>query len=463
MATAQQVEQDIALYPSTITPPARPLPAYKFFWKFLRNPLSVLPQQVYEEPIVLYRSPAGMTVVWVTDPELTEQVLQNKEDVFVKTPLEKRVFSRSLREGVLTADGPQWRWQRRVISPVFRHAELLGYVPTISQSGNELVERWRRGGRAVRRIDRDMTDVTFTVVARTLLAGGEPAESDAIKRAGTTYLSHIPWEMVWELLHLPDWLPHPAVWQLNRSARTMRRSAGNIIERRRATAETDNDLLGRLLAARDPDTGAPMDDEMLIDNLLTLLVAGHETTAKALTWALYLLARAPQWQARLREEVRQVAGDAPIDAVHLEQLVAVDRVLKETMRLYPPAPVIARRPVRDTELAGLPIPADSQVVIPMYCVHRHRALWDDPDRFEPDRFSTNRAAGMPRTQYMPFGAGARTCIGMSFAMIEAKALLATFVRSARFEWDGRHMPQPVSRITLRPQGGMPLFVSCDDS
>ena len=145
-----------------------------------------------------------------------------------------------------------------------------------------------------------------------------------------------------------------------------------------------------------------------ICRVLTLLVAGHETTAKALTWSLYLLARAPAWQQRMRDEVRHVAGDAPIDAGHLEQLDVTERVLKEAMRLYPPAPVMARRPLRDIELGGHHIPADSQVVIPLFCVHRHRALWDDPDRFDPDRFTAARVATLPRTQYMPFGAGART-------------------------------------------------------
>jgi cytochrome P450 len=201
-----------------------------------------------------------------------------------------------------------------------------------------------------------------------------------------------------------------------------------------------------------------MSEAQLVDNLLTFLAAGHETTAKALTWALYLLARAPQWQDRLRREVQGVAGAAPVDAGHLERLVETRAVVEETMRLYPPAPIVARQATSATRLGDTPIPEGSVVMIPIFALHRHRRLWQDPDRFDPERFLAGRRGGIARTQFMPFGFGPRTCIGMSFAMIEATAILATLVRAARFEWDGKHLPEPVSRVTLRPKGGMPLSV-----
>lgn len=448
------------LYPPTITPPVQPLPIYRFAWRFLRNPLLALPQQVYEDRFVVLKNPGAPAIAWVTAPELTERVLQNKDNLFVKTPLEKRVFKRSIREGVLTSDGPEWRWQRRVIAPLFRHSELSGYVPAMAEAAQQLTERWQSENSDTRVIDSDMADVTFSVIARTMLAGGEPAESETIKHGGERYLAHVPWEMLWELLGVPQWLPHPAVFALNRSAGQMRTAVEAIITRRRNSGVDDaQDLLGQLLKARDPDTDRPMSDELLVDNLLTLLMAGHETTAKALTWSLYLLARAPEWQARVREEVRQVAGDGLISKENIQSLEVTERVLKESMRLYPPAPVMARQPVREFDLEGTIIPAGSQVVIPIFCVHRHRQLWDDPDRFDPDRFLPERAADIPRAQYMPFGVGARTCIGMSFAMLEATVLLATFVRAAKFDWDGTHLPEPISRVTLRPKGGMPLRVT----
>ena len=171
------------------------------------------------------------------------------------------------------------------------------------------------------------------------------------------------------------------------------------------------------------------------------------------TWA-----RAPEWQDRVRAEVTAVAGSGPIEAQHIARLAVTERVIKESMRLYPPVPVIVRMPVADTTLGDVAVRAGAQVVIPIYAIHRHRQLWSDPDRFDPDRFLPEAEKAMPRMQYMPFGAGPRICIGMSFALVEAVALLATFVRAARFDWDGRHLPEPVSRVTLRPKGGMPLMV-----
>ena len=459
MATTVHPTTTSALVPPTIEPPNEPLSLPVFCYRFIKNPLLALPQPAYEEPIFVYR-PSGdkALVAWVTDPELTETILQNKDNAFIKTTLELRALGRPLGDGVLTSDGAQWRWQRHAIAPLFRHNEILGYVPAMAAAADELVDQWRSDDSATRQIETDMTDVTFSVFARTMLVGGEPAESAAIKRATDAYLSAVPWEMVWELVRMPQWLPHPMVWRLNQTARGVRRAVAGIIARRRSDSENGTDLLARLLQARHPETGAPMDDERLIDNLLTLLLAGHETTAKALTWSLYLLARAPDWQQRVRDEVRSVVGDQPMSPDLIDRLELTERVLKESMRLYPPVPVMARRPVHDITLGGQDIPAGTQVVIPMYCVHRHRALWSDPDEFRPDRFLPENTRRMPRTQYMPFGAGARTCIGMSFAMVEAKVLLATFLRAAHFGWDGSHLPTPVSRITLRPKGGMPLGV-----
>jgi cytochrome P450 len=201
-----------------------------------------------------------------------------------------------------------------------------------------------------------------------------------------------------------------------------------------------------------------MPDELLIDNLLTFFMAGHETTAKALTWTLYLLARAPDWEERILREVREVAGDGPLKGEHIDKLVITTQVLKESMRLYPPAPIMSRQATVDTELAGVPIKAGTQVIIPIYAIQRHRRRWRDPDHFEPSRFAPENEAQIPRYHYMPFGAGPRICIGMAFAMIEGIAILASLVRAASFQRTPGNDPEPVSRITLRPAGGMRLAV-----
>jgi cytochrome P450 len=447
-----------ALYPPTVVAPEQPLKLRSSLMTYVSNPLRVISRPVYEEPIVVFQPTPSRTVVWVTRPDLVEQVLLRGFEDFHKTEVERRVLGGSLGDGVLTSNGAHWRWQRRAMAPLFRHQEILTYVSEMAGAADALASRWHRAGRGVQAVDDDMIDVTFDVIARTMLTGGVPAEAALIKKAGSAFLAKSSWELAWALLKLPTWLPHPGTWPMRRAARRLRGAVGDIVARRRADGTTGDDLLGRLLAARNPETGAAMDDEHVISNLVTLLEAGHETTARALTWTLYLLARAPEWQDRVRAEVLAIAGRGPIEAAHVEQLTITERVVKEAMRLYPPAPVVVRSPTEEVKLADVTIRPRSQVVIPIYAIHRHRKLWADPDRFDPDRFLPDREKAMPRTQYMPFGAGPRICLGMSFAQVEAVVLLATFVRAARFDWDGRHLPEPVSRVTLRPRGGMPLMV-----
>ncbi len=448
-----------ALYPPTVTPPPRPLPLRKFVFRFLKNPLLALPQGAYEEPIMALKR-RNSPIFWVTRPDLVEEILIRRAADFIKTPAEKRVFRRTLKDGVLSSDGQLWRWQRRTMAPLFRPSEILNYVPSMAEPAEELLAKWRQAEPgSIQRIDHAMTEATFSVIARTMLKGGEPSEAAIIKRVTAQSLNHISWDIMYGLLRLPQWMPHPASWMLKRSAEQLRGSVHAIIARRKAEGGEGEDLLGRLLAARDPETGEPMSMDQLINNLLTLLEAGHETTSRGLAWTLYLLSRSPGWQETVRAEVASVCGEGRIEAGHVNELRLTQQVLKESMRLYPPVPVMSRFACKPIELAGMQVPAGSITIIPIFCIHRHKQLWADPGRFDPTRFSPEREAGYPRTQFMPFGAGPRICLGNSFAMAEATVILATLIRGARFEWDGRHNPEPVSRVTLQPRGGMPLKVT----
>ena len=460
MAEIAQSTPDTWLYPPTVTAPPAPLPLFKFLYRFISNPLLSLPQPVYEEPIVVHWTTPKTCLAWICAPALTEEILLDKQGTFIKNDFEERILGPVLGDGILVAEGQHWRWQRRTMAPLFRHSDIRDYVPTMSAAAEETAEQWRSQGanKQIRAVDQDMIDLTFAIIARTMLAGGEPAETEIIKRAGADYLRNISWEMAFTLLKLPRWLPHPAKPLMRRSAKQLLSAVKDIVARRRAQPDLGDDLMARLLAARDPETNEPMSDQQVVYNLLTLLEAGHETTARALTWTLYLLARSPSWQDRVRDEVRNVAGDAAITAEHMDELHVTERVLKEGMRLYPPAAVIARTPSKPTRVGNHNFKPGDQLVIPIYCVHRHSLLWDDPNRFDPDRFLPEAEAKRPRTQFMPFGGGPRLCIGMSFAMAEAKVILATLVRAARFEWDGEYVPEPISRVTLRPRHGMPLRV-----
>lgn len=455
-----QTRPSQALYPPTVTPPERPLPIWRFLPAFVRNPLRSLPRQLYEDERVLVVPRGGALIVWVSSPRLVQQILLADVEAVHKSPVEKRVFNASLAGSVLVADGSQWRWQRRALAPLFRPADMQAHVPAMTAAAQAQVERWQaQGPAATRPVDKDMLKATYDVILSTMLVGGRSAEAEAILEASEAYLARVSWELAYALLGFPTWLPHPATGQMRRAAEQLRTSVTTLMTRRRAEGGTQSDLLGRLLSARHPDTGEPMPDALIVSNLLTLLEAGHETTAKALTWTLYLLARSPQWQARVRDEITTVAGSDPITADHVARLPITQRVIKESMRLYPPAPVMAREPQVALDLDGLHVPPRSQIVIPIYAIHRHRLLWEDADRFDPDRFLPEAEANRPRTQYMPFGGGHRVCIGATFAMLEATAMLATFVRAAHFDWDGTHCPEPISRVTLRPEGGMPLHVT----
>lgn len=447
-----------ALYPPHAEPAdvAQSLP--RFIARFIRNPLTALPRQVYEESIVTLPS-VGDRIAWVADPALVERVLLTEQESFPKTPLDKRALGPALGSSILTSEGAEWRWQRKTAAPPFRHAEILAYVPAMTDAADKQLGRWSaRPEGAIAEIDGVMTVTTFDVISRTVLAGCGQAEGDVIRSAGQEFLEPISWPIAYGMLGLPDWLWHPGRGRMLRAAARQRAAVAAVIQRRRTEPGMPGDILARLLAARHPETGEPMSDDQLVDNLTTFLAAGHETTAKALTWALYLLARAPSWQERIRDEVRTVAGTRPIAPAGIESLAVTTRVVKEAMRLYPPAPVLTRLASEDVTLGPKHLTKGTLVVIPIYAVHRHRKTWVDPDRFDPDRFLPEHERDHHRAQFMPFGFGPRTCIGASFAMIEVVTLLATLVRGAAFEWDGRHRPEPVSRVTLRPKGGMPLKV-----
>lgn len=454
-----ELQSSQALYPRTVTPPAEPLSLFRFVLRFIENPLLAVPQQAYEERLVAQES-ADRAIFWVSAPDLVEDLLLRNGDKLEQSPVQKRVFRRALRDGVLSSDGDLWRWQRRTMAPLFRPAEILTYVPEMAAPAEDTLKQWRKSAPgSLQNIDDAMIDATFAVIMRTMLKGGVTKEAEIIRRTSEQVLKYVTWEMLYGSFRLPLWLPHPASWRLERGARRMRKAVRDIIGRRMREADSAaaNDLLARLMAARDPATGDPMSMERLINNLLTLLEAGHETTSRALSWTLYLLARAPEWQDAVRGEVRSVLGDQPVEGRHIEQLKVTQQVLKESMRLYPPVPVLSRVVTQRFRIGGVDFPQGCVTLIPIYCIHRHKQVWDDPECFDPSRFAPEND-DYPRTQYMPFGAGSRICLGASFAMAEATAILATLIRGAEFEWDGIVDPEPVSRVTLQPKGGISLKV-----
>lgn len=444
------------LVPPRIVPPAQPLRGLAFVARFVRNPIAVVPQAVYDGDLVRYERGAR-SIVWITAPALIKQVLLEERDKFLKLA-QIRLLSPLLGKGILTSEGADWRWQRQASAPMFRPQELSGFVPTFVRAANAVIARWRARPGAVQPMDRDMTEATFEVVSATLLPSADARLPQAIERSTGLFQRSGAWGQLFAIANLPNWLPPPGRRSMAGAVQAMREAATALIAERRAGGTAKDDLLHRLMQARDPESGQSMNDEQLVDNLLTFYLAGHETTAKALTWTLYLLARSPEWTRALQQEIDGVTGGSEVDAGHIEQLVLTQQVLKESMRLYPPVPLMTRQAVADTQFGTHPVRAGTSVVMPIYAIHRHTQRWRDPDAFDPERFAPGREAAMPRYQYLPFGAGPRICIGMGFAMLEATAMLATLLRGASFAPIAGRDPVPVARVTLIPGGGMPLEV-----
>jgi cytochrome P450 len=447
------------LIPPRVTPPARPLGRLAFLGRFVRNPLAAIPQAVYEEDLV----PVGRAnprAIWVTSPELVKTVLLDERDKYRKI-VQIRLLAPLLGKGILTSEGDDWRWQRRAAAGMFRAPDLKSFVPTFVRAAETVLARWREAPPAsTHAIDADMTRATFDVISSTLLPSTDEGFMAGMQRSVNALQRFGGWDILYAYLQLPRWAPRPGGIAKARAMGWLRGAVMDLVRARKAARHAPDDLLQRLIAARDPESGAAMDDEQLVDNLLTFYLAGHETTAKALTWTLYLLARSPEWHARVRDEVERVTGGAPVAGEHLAQLVHTEQVLKESMRLFPPAPMMSRQTVTEATLGGVRLARGMSVLMPIYVIHRHARRWSDPDAFLPQRFAPEAEREIPRYQYMPFGAGPRVCIGMSFALMEATAILATLVRAARFDPVGDE-PEPVAQVTLVPRGGIRLGVTVD--
>jgi cytochrome P450 len=451
-------ERSGLFWPASVEASPRALDPLSFLVKFIDNPLRVIPQRAYYEKLVHQTNRFG-GVAWVLDPALIRDVLIERSDLFPITQIQKRVLGPLGGKGVLTTEGTEWKWQRQTAAPLFRHSELLRYVPAMATAAEVMLAECaadRSGG--YRSIDRDMTRVAFRVIAHTLLPDADDEVGAAIERASGDYFKSISWTFAYGYFGLPSGTPQPGKSKKQRAERFLRKTVAELIAVGQTSPSKRDDLFTRLSQAKHPETGEGMSSELLLDSLLTFMMVGHESTAKAMTWALYLLSQSPEWTERVRREVEEVAGSQPIAAEHIDKLQLTQQVVKEALRLYPPVPSICRVAAEDTELGGRKIAAGTLINVPIYVLHRHRKLWSDPDSFDPDRFAPENAGSIGRLQFLPFGAGPRTCVGSAFATIEATTVIATLVRGANFRLKSGHVPTPVSRVTLGPKGGMPMQI-----
>jgi cytochrome P450 len=434
------------------------------FLKVLRaNPLATWTNDHFERLIVSGEGALGRITV-ISDPAAIRHVLVDNAANYRKDDLQLRVLAPGLGRGLLTADGDEWRLQRRTLAPLFSPRTVASFLPDMNAAAERLVRRWRRNrpGRIVD-LSLEMTRVTLDVLERTIFTNGPARDPDALGRAITRYFEAIGPIDPLDLFGMPDWLPRIGRVKARPAIRFFEEVVGELTDARRALMASGKpaprDLLTLLLEAADPETGRGLSDLEVRANIVTFIGAGHETTANALSWSMYLLSKAPAVRERIEREVDEVLAERPVAAEDLERLVYTRAVLEEAMRLYPPVPFMSRAALAEDRIGTLRIPKGSLVTIAPYVLHRHRRLWDAPEAFDPERFLPERRARIDRFAYLPFGAGPRVCIGQAFAMQEATIVLAHAVRAARWDVVEGHEIRPVHRITLRPEGGVPAHLS----
>ena len=448
---------DAPVYPPRVRPATKPLRFPFNLIKLVSNNLELIPAQAYEEHVVLAPGPPRMA--FFTGPEALRALLQNRRQEFPKGRLQNTSLAPLMGSAMVSAEGEEWRWQRGAAAPMFGHDQLMQYGPIISAAAEATVAKWRAAPPgAIHYIDADMLAAAFRVISNTMLVGGAQDVILEIAEGHADYYKGINWWVVYSLFGLPFRLPRPGGRLMRAQVKRVRQAVAEIVAARGAGAGKDSDLLGRMRAAFDPESGRRMSEQLLVDNIIGFFQAGYDTTALSLTWTLYLISQSAQWEARILEEIRTVVGSGPVTSAHFKSLVVTQQIYNESLRLFPTAPIIVREIVRDEEIDGVSVPAGTVGFIPIYAVHRHRRYWSDPDRFDPSRFSPSNPKPT-RFQFLPFGAGPRICIGAAFAMIEATIMLATFVRAAHFEVAPDFDPQPVARLFLFPRHGLPIRVT----
>ena len=399
------------------------------------------------------RTRLPLQLYFVSDPRAIEEILVKKADAFRKDRTSK-LLSRVVGNGLLVNEGESWKRQRRLVQPAFHHQQLQSYAALMTGAIERARAGWRGG--ETRDVHADMMGVTLEIVAQSLFG------ADVSAVAGD--IGHVIGELMEEFGRVlglsarfqpPAWVPTPANRRLRRSARRIDELILGIIDARKRSPEAHDDLLSLLIRARD-EAGGQMTDAQVRDEAVILFLAGHETTALALTYALYLLATHPEAQARVADEIGRGLGGRSPGLADLDKLAFTEAVVLESMRLYPPAWGIGRQALVPVEIAGYSFPKGAEFVLSPWVVHRDARFFDDARAFKPERWEGDLQRRIPRFAYFPFGGGPRVCIGNRFAMMEAKLVLAGALQRFRFEPTPETQVRLFPSVTLRPRGGVRL-------
>ncbi len=378
---------------------------------------------------------------------VTQAAKFHKNDDY-KNP--KSGLARFLGNGLLISDGEFWKRQRKLVAPALHARRIGSYAETIVDHTRKMLDGWRDGARLD--ISQEMTSLTMRIVARVLFNTDVSADIDRVGDAVEALQRYTGRPQL-----LPTWVPTPDELGARRARRNLDAIVYRIIAEWHATGEDRGDLLSMLLMAED-DEGQRMTDQQARDEVVTLFLAGHETTANALNWTWYLLAQHPDIEAKLHHELDSVLDGQPPTLIDLDRLPYTEKVLKESMRLYPPAWGISREAIEDVEIGGYPVAKGTIVGMLTYFTHHDPRWFPDPERFDPERFTPENEAKLPRYAYLPFGGGPRICVGNAFAMMEGRLILATIASRYRLTLNPGQTVQMQPLITLNPKGGLPMTI-----
>lgn len=393
-------------------------------------------------------------VVLVSHPDAIEEILVTHSKQFIKH-FALRLNPLVLGQGLLTSEGDFWLKQRRLVQPAFLRQRLKGYAETMVASTRKRLDTWAPGQE--RDIASEMMKLTLDIAARTLFSSS--AEQDAadvahaLKSLQENFIQRFN-----RMFLVPTWFPTPTNFRMRRLVRRLDSIIYRFIREHRASGQDQGDLLSILLNARDEDDGSRMTDRQVRDEAMTLFLAGHETTALALSWTWLLLAQHPEVEQRLVAEVRAVCGDREPTFDDVPKLKYLEMVVNESMRLYPPAYTIGREALEDCQIAGFVIPKKTTVLMSTWVVHHDPRWYPEPEKFQPERWSDERKKELPKFAYFPFGGGPRQCIGNSFAMIELVLTLACVAQRYRFTLKPGAEVKAWPTFTLRPVPGIPAIL-----
>jgi cytochrome P450 len=363
-------------------------------------------------------------------------------------------------EGLLTSEGEFWRRQRKLAQPAFHAQRLKGLASTMARLTSDALEDWKARPESARTVDMhdEMMRLTFRIVGQTLCSTDVERDAQTIGKALTVAVRYAN-DYVEQLVKIPPWVPTPKNFRFHRAMKSLDMLVYRLIEDHRKNPGHHGDLLQMLMEATDDGDGEGMTPKQLRDEVMTLVLAGFETTANALTWTLYLLSRHPEAARRLEAEAVAVLGDRPPTFEDLAKLEFTERVFQEAMRLYPPAWCFERAAIDTDQVGGYTVPKGTTIAVCPYVLHRNPSYWEKPDQFDPDRFLPERSEARSRFAYLPFGDGPRVCIGKGFAMMEAKIVLAAIAANFRYELAPGSSVEIEPGITLRPKNGIRMVIS----